>query len=138
MKYASNGVGTVHMFYTDGHPNEFKWNSNYHIYYMAGMLYKSDGSPIRPLRQGLKAPDEGTRIFPGDAADIAWTAIFGWTVPAVPTWPIRFGKCTRAPRRQQRGKIIGTTTAVGTGLDGLITKCLRSPSREDSVSARQD
>lgn len=74
MKYASNGVGTVHMFYTDGHPNEFKWNSNYHIYYMAGMLYKSDGSPIRPLRQGLKAPDEGTRIFPGDAADIAWTS----------------------------------------------------------------
>lgn len=38
------------------------------------MLYKSDGSPIRPLRQGLKAPDEGTRIFPGDAADIAWTS----------------------------------------------------------------
>jgi hypothetical protein len=74
VKYAGNGVDTVHMFYTDGHPHEFKWNSNYHAYYRRGMLYKSDGSPICSLKQGLKAPEEGTRIFPGDAADIAWTS----------------------------------------------------------------
>jgi BNR repeat-containing family member len=74
VKYACNGVDTVHMFYSDGHPHEFNSNSNYHIYYKGGMLYKSDGSRIRGLKQGLGAPDEGTRIFSGDAANIAWTS----------------------------------------------------------------
>ena len=74
VKYAGNGVDTVHMFYSDGHPNEFNWNSNYHVYYRAGRLYKSEGSSICSLKRGLKAPNEGTRIFPRDAADIAWTS----------------------------------------------------------------
>jgi hypothetical protein len=74
VKYASNSVDTVHVFYSDGHPHEFKWNSNYHIFYRGGMLYKSDGSLIHSLQQGLKAPDEGTRISSGDAANIAWTS----------------------------------------------------------------
>ena len=73
-KYASNNVETVHVFYTDGHPNEFKANSNYHIEYRGGTLYNSMGPPIRELSQGLRAPGEGTRIFTGDAADIAWTS----------------------------------------------------------------
>ena len=73
-KYASSGADTVHIFYTDGHPNEFKTDSNYHIYYRNGMLFRSDGSPICKLTQGLRAPQEGTRIFTGDAMDIAWTS----------------------------------------------------------------
>jgi hypothetical protein len=39
-----------------------------------GMLYKSDGSPICGLQQGLRTPEQGTRIFAGDTADIAWTS----------------------------------------------------------------
>jgi hypothetical protein len=74
VKYASNRFDTVHIFYTDGHPNEFKANSNYHIYYKGGALYNSDGSPIRELKQGLRTPEQGTRIFPGDATNIAWTS----------------------------------------------------------------
>jgi hypothetical protein len=74
VKYASNGVDTVHMLYTDGHPHEFHWNSNYHIYYKGSTLYKSDGSPICALKPGLAAPEQGTRIFPGDEANIAWTS----------------------------------------------------------------
>lgn len=74
VKYASNGIDTVHMFYTDGHPHEFEGNSNYHIYYKAGMLYRSDGSQICALKPGLKTPEQGTRIFSGDAANIAWTS----------------------------------------------------------------
>ena len=74
VKYVSNSVDVVHMFYTDGHPREFSGNSNYHIYYKGGMLYKSDGSPICGLQQGLRTPEQGTRIFAGDTADIAWTS----------------------------------------------------------------
>jgi hypothetical protein len=74
VKYVSNGADTVHMFYTDGHPQEFSNNSNYHIYYKDGMLYKSDGTPIRRLAEGLKDPAEGTRISPGNAENIAWTS----------------------------------------------------------------
>jgi len=74
VKYVSNGIDTVHMFYTDGHPNEFSTNSNYHIYYKDGALYKSGGAPIRKLTEGLQDPAEGTRIFPGNAENIAWTS----------------------------------------------------------------
>lgn len=74
VRYVSNGTDTVHLFYTDGHPNEFKTNSNYHAYYRNGELYKSDGVRIRKLTEGLKYPGEGTRIFPGNAENIAWTS----------------------------------------------------------------
>ena len=74
MKYVSNGADTVHVFYTDGHPQEFKTNSNYHIYSKDGTLYKSDGVQIRTLAEGLKDSAEGTRIFPGNAENIAWTS----------------------------------------------------------------
>lgn len=73
-KYATNGIDTVHIFYSDGHPNEFKANSNYHIYYKNGTLYRSDGTRVCELRQGLTGPEQGTRIFHGDAEDIAWTS----------------------------------------------------------------
>ena len=74
VKYVSNGADTMHMFYTDGHPNEFRTNSNYHACYRDGEIYKSDGARIRKLTEGLKDPAEGTRIFPGNAENIAWTS----------------------------------------------------------------
>jgi len=63
----------VHMAYTDGHPNEFD-NSVYHVYYRGGTLYRSDGTPIRTLEEGLKRPEEGTRIFRGDPNNVGWTS----------------------------------------------------------------
>jgi hypothetical protein len=71
-RYVSNGTDTVHITYTEAHPRDYD-NSIYHVYYKAGMLYASDGTAIHPLTQGLVTPDEGTRIFHGDANDVAWT-----------------------------------------------------------------
>jgi hypothetical protein len=71
-RYVSNGTDTVHITYTEAHPRDFD-NSIYHVYYKAGTLYRSDGTAIHPLTQGLTIPAEGTRIFQGDANNVAWT-----------------------------------------------------------------
>jgi putative BNR repeat neuraminidase len=71
-RYASNGTDTIHITYTEAHPRDFN-NSIYHVYYRGGMLYRSDGTVVRSLTQGLASPDEGTRIFQGNADNVAWT-----------------------------------------------------------------
>jgi len=71
VKYASDEKDTVHLAYTEGHPRNFD-NSLYHVYYRGGMLHRSDGSAIRPLAEGLRDPVEGTRVFAGDPANVAW------------------------------------------------------------------
>jgi len=71
-RYASNGTDTIHITYTEAHPRDFD-NSIYHVYYKGGTLYRSDGTAIHTLAQGLSSPDEGTRIFRGDANNVAWT-----------------------------------------------------------------
>ncbi len=71
-RYASNGTDTIHITYTEAHPRDFD-NSIYHVYYKGGMLYQSNGTAIRGLAAGLTSPNEGTRIFQGDAANVAWT-----------------------------------------------------------------
>jgi hypothetical protein len=55
VRYASDGVSSIHMFYTEGHPRDFD-NSVYHV------------------SEGLREPDEGTRIFEGGPDQVAWTA----------------------------------------------------------------
>ncbi len=74
-KYCSNGSDTVHIAYTEGHPRRFD-NSIYHAYYRNGQLHRSDGKVIRSLREGLRSPDEGTRIFQGGPDAVAWTTDF--------------------------------------------------------------
>ena len=71
VKYASDGQETVHLAYTEGHPRDFD-NSLYHAFYRKGTLHRSDGSAVRPLAEGLRDPVEGTRIFQGDARNVAW------------------------------------------------------------------
>ncbi len=71
VKYASVGNDAVHLVYTEGHPRNFD-NSLYHTYYHGGVLHRSDASAIRPLAEGLRDPVEGTRIFQGDPANVAW------------------------------------------------------------------
>lgn len=73
VKYASNGIDTIHIFYTEGHPRNFD-NSTYHIFYRDGKLHRSDGTVIRSLAEGLKDPTEGTRIFKGDPNSVAWVS----------------------------------------------------------------
>ncbi len=73
VKYASNGKNTIHFLYTDAHPRNFN-NNIYHCYYRDNMLYRSDGSVIGSLQQGLNNPGEGTLIFRGDSNNIGWTS----------------------------------------------------------------
>jgi hypothetical protein len=83
VKYASDGADTIHLVYTDGHPNEFNGtaaaplgNSVYHLYYRAGQLHRSDGSVVAPLvpGQGLDlAPAAGTLVHDGrDGEAFTW------------------------------------------------------------------
>jgi len=72
-RYASNSADTIHIFYTDGHPRNYD-NSAYHVYYRAGKLYRSDGTLIGSLAEGLKEPGDGMRVFAGDADNVAWVS----------------------------------------------------------------
>lgn len=71
VKYASNGRDTVHIAYTEGHPRDYD-NSIYHIIYREGELRRSDGAVIRSIKEGLRAPEEGTRVFQGGPNRVAW------------------------------------------------------------------
>ena len=71
VRYASNGVDTVHLLYSEAHPRDFD-NSLYHVYYRAGQLHRSDGTPIAALADGLASPDLGTRVYQGDSQHVAW------------------------------------------------------------------
>ena len=125
VRYVSNGTDTVHLFYTDGHPNEFETNGRIypHACYRNGELYKSDGVRIRKLTEGLKYPGEGTRIFPGNAENIAWTSDIHLDREGYShSLPIRFGRHRREYRPSTLAKTIATTTRVGTERDGSITR----------------
>jgi hypothetical protein len=71
VRYASNGVDTIHLLYTEAHPRDYD-NSLYHVSYRQGSLYRSDGTLVRSLAQGLTSPSEGSRIYQGDADHVAW------------------------------------------------------------------
>lgn len=73
VKYVSNGVDTIHLFYTEAHPHRYD-NGTYHVFYRNGDLHASDGNVLRSLSEGLKDPSEGTRIFAGDAENVAWVS----------------------------------------------------------------
>lgn len=72
VKYAGDGR-TVHMVYTEGHPRDFD-NSVYHVYLRDGKLHRSDGTAVAKLEEGLESPEAGTRVFRGDAGNVAWTS----------------------------------------------------------------
>ena len=73
VKYAGNGLDEIHFVFGEGHPNEFApGTSLYHAYYKNGSLYRSDGTPIGKLSDGPITPDQATKIFAGDPANMAW------------------------------------------------------------------
>lgn len=73
VRYASDGRETVHLVYTEGHPRDFD-NSVYHVFLRDGKLHRSDGTAVARLEDGLKNPEEGTRLFAGNPANVAWTS----------------------------------------------------------------
>lgn len=98
--YASNGTDTVHMLYTEAHPRDFD-NNIYHIYYKAGTLHRSDGTPIRSLKEGLESPDEGTRIFKSDPDHVAWSTDIALDVKGLPVvvYSVQVGSAGLPPRQ---------------------------------------
>lgn len=68
VKYASNGVDTIHFAFTDGHPDRDFKNSLWHAYYKDGALYRSDGTFVRKLRDGPIQVAEATRVYDGSTS----------------------------------------------------------------------
>lgn len=68
VKYISNGVDRIDIFYTDGHPRKVHQNNVYHMYYKEGTFFDSNGKEIRTL-EALESrplvPEEGTLVFDG-------------------------------------------------------------------------
>ena len=71
VRYASNGLDSIHLLYTEAHPRDYD-NSLYHVSYRQGSLYRSDGTLVHSLAQGLTSPSEGSRIYQGDPDHVAW------------------------------------------------------------------
>ena len=73
VKYASDGRDTIHLLFTEGHPDVYP-NSIYHVFYRNGLLHRSDGTVIRSLSEGLLRPEEGTLVYQGGNTHRAWTS----------------------------------------------------------------
>lgn len=73
IKYASDGVDTIHFVTTEAHPNEYPTTSIFHGYLRGGVVYQSDGTPIQELSDGPVTPLQLTQIFAGDENNKAWT-----------------------------------------------------------------
>jgi BNR repeat-containing family member len=71
VKYASDGQGTIHFAFTEGHPRNFD-NSIYHAYYRQGRIHRSDGEEICALKNAPFQPRQATRVFQGDSNNVAW------------------------------------------------------------------
>jgi hypothetical protein len=74
LRYASNGVDTVHFLATEDHPRNFD-NSLYHGFVRGGRMYDSSGTEVVPLsttREAAAGPTAFTRVFAGDADNVAW------------------------------------------------------------------
>ncbi len=76
VKYASDNISTIHFAATEDHPRGYD-NSIYHGYIKAGKMYGSSGNEVAPLsdkRDLAPQPTDFTRVFAGDADNVAWVS----------------------------------------------------------------
>jgi hypothetical protein len=75
VRYACDGVETIHFITTEDHPRHFD-NGIYHGFIRGGGVHRSDGTDVGQLgttkRTSLK-PTDLTCVFRGDARNVAWT-----------------------------------------------------------------
>lgn len=72
-KFAARG-DSIHFIATEDHPREYD-NSVYHGFLRDGMIFQSDGCPLRALSHTTAASGdltELTRVFAGDPDNVAW------------------------------------------------------------------
>ena len=83
-RYCGDGTNTVHVSFTDGHPDRFG-NSVYHAAFRGGAFHRADGTRIKHLaKDGPLKPSEAERVFagggewapkgPASADRAAWTS----------------------------------------------------------------
>lgn len=71
VKYASNGLDTIHFVTTEHHPHNYA-NSLYHGYMKAGSLHRSDGTVVCDVNDAPIRPAQATRVFAGNVNHVAW------------------------------------------------------------------
>ena len=75
LKYASDGVDTIHFIATEDHPRAYD-NSIYHGFLRDGRIFRSDGTEVASIDpEGVDAPSptDLTPVFQGDHDHVAWT-----------------------------------------------------------------
>jgi hypothetical protein len=70
VKYASSGGDTIHVAYTNAHPNEYGDVNIYYARVRAGRIERANGALIKSLADAPITPGQGDTVFPG--ADQAW------------------------------------------------------------------
>lgn len=63
VKYYSDGLGKIHLVFTDGHPRDEPFNSVYYACYYEGAFHRADGSIIATMEQLPFEPKEATLIY---------------------------------------------------------------------------
>jgi hypothetical protein len=74
LKYAFDGVNTIHFVMTEDHPRNYD-NSLYHGFVRDGAVYLSDGTRRGKLSETTDVEINAwdlTRVFPGDPDNVAW------------------------------------------------------------------
>jgi hypothetical protein len=74
LKYASDGIATIHFVATEDHPRNFD-NSLYHGFVQEGVVHRSDGKAVAPLSTSVETALNAwdlTRVFQGDKDHVAW------------------------------------------------------------------
>ena len=69
-KYAESGGDTIHVAYTNAHPNEFPSVNVYYARIRAGQIERAGGQPIGTLAGAPIAPEAGDLIF--DRPEPSW------------------------------------------------------------------
>ncbi|TWT80722.1 hypothetical protein CA13_21680 [Planctomycetes bacterium CA13] len=66
VRYAGNGIDTVHVSFTDAHPRNFG-NSIYYTAFRDGKYFRADGTLIKDLKQdGPLVPSEAELVYKGN------------------------------------------------------------------------
>ena len=76
LRYTSNDYNRIHFISTEGHPRDYD-NSIFHGYIEHDFLFTSDGIPVGRLSGDEHSdyiPQHFTRVFTGNARNIAWTS----------------------------------------------------------------
>lgn len=71
IKFAGNGIDSIHFAFTDGHPRNVA-NNIYYARYRKGALYRADGTKIAGLEELPLVPQQADKVYDASRAGKAW------------------------------------------------------------------